>query len=186
MQFNTPKTFIHLGNTLHSISNKMLVNITHIISNVKNIKKSVAKSNEVYYNKHVDFNTLKRENTKGDNKMSKLTYKQEGDYQIPNLTLGLEEYPDRVGKYGILREKYLKEHKRSTVSLMIMDGSYWPHLCEIDKQAEEQVDLIMEQMMKAQNVTEELKEKDQMLWVQKVTNIKAQAEEIVLRELIYV
>ncbi|WP_317856451.1 TnpV protein [Chakrabartyella piscis] len=117
--------------------------------------------------------------------MNNLTYQKNGDYQIPNLTLGLEDYPETVGKYGLLRETHLKNHRRGTYSRMLTDGSLWPHLCEIDKQATDQVDLMMEQMMKSQNVTEELKAKDQMLWVQMVTNIKAQAEEVVLREMIY-
>ena len=104
---------------------------------------------------------------------------------IPDLTLGLEEYPDTVGKYGMLRETHLKTRRGGTYSRMLTDGSLWPHLVEVDRQAEEQVDFIMQKMMKSQGVTEQFKEQNQMLWVQMVTNIKAQAEEQVLAEMIY-
>ncbi len=117
--------------------------------------------------------------------MNNLTYQKNGDYQIPNLTVGLENYPETVGKYGMLRETHLKTHRSGTYSRMLQDGSLWPHLCQVDEQAQAQVDLMMDELMKAQGVTESLKESNQMLWVQMVTNIKAQAEEVVLREMIY-
>ena len=114
-----------------------------------------------------------------------LTYSKNGDYQIPNLTLGLDHLPDTLNKYGMLRDTHLQTNRKGTYRRMLMDNSLWGHLIEIGNTAEEQVDLMMEQMMESQGVTETLKAKDQMLWVQMVNNIKHQAEEIVLRELIY-
>uniref|UniRef100_UPI0035C8C85E TnpV protein n=1 Tax=Lacrimispora amygdalina TaxID=253257 RepID=UPI0035C8C85E len=97
----------------------------------------------------------------------------------------LDDLPDTVGKYGLMRETHLKEHRRGTYSRMLQDGSLWPHLVEVDRTGKSQEEHMMSEMMLAQGVTEELKAKDQLLWVQKVNNIKLQVEEVIREQLIY-
>ncbi len=118
--------------------------------------------------------------------VEKVNYIQNGDYRIPDLQMeDLENLPDTVGKYGMMRETHLKENRRGTYSRMLQDGSLWPHLVEVDRTAHYQVEQMTEEMMKAQGVTQALKAKDQLLWVQMATNIKLQAEEVVMKDLIY-
>lgn len=113
-----------------------------------------------------------------------LTYKQEGDYLIPNLEID-EEIEPPLTKYGMMRKKYLEEHKSGMFTIMILNGNLWKHCLEIQEQAEQRMDLLIEQMAKAEGVNDELKATNQMLWVQKMNNIKHSAEEIVVQELIY-
>ena len=113
-----------------------------------------------------------------------LTYKQAGDYLIPDLTLDgaeeLEEMP--LGKYGMLRRSYLRKHYYTGLQL---SGKLDRHLEEIDQQAKEMMDHLVFQMVKTFGVTEELKAENQLEWVRRMNNIRASAEEIVLKELIY-
>lgn len=111
-----------------------------------------------------------------------VTYRAEGDYLLPNLTV--PEAP-RVGKYGMLRRSYLKNHRNGIYTGMMLSGKLDGHLVEIDRQAHEMVERLIEQMAAQQGVNEQLKAADQMKWVGLMNNIKASAEEIVLRELIY-
>ena len=111
-----------------------------------------------------------------------VTYRAEGDYLLPNLTV--PEAP-RVGKYGMLRRSYLKNHRSGIYTGMMLSGKLDGHLTEIDRQAHEMVERLIEQMAAQQGVNEQLKATDQMKWVGLMNNIKASAEEIVLRELIY-
>lgn len=119
--------------------------------------------------------------------MKELTYKQAGDYLIPDLMLDgaeeLEEMP--LGKYGMLRETFLQREHRATYTSMLLTGRLEPHLREIDRQAQEQVDSMVEQMMARRGVDEELKASDPMAWVQVVNSFTAQAEESVLAEIVY-
>ena len=116
-----------------------------------------------------------------------LTYKQAGDYLIPDLTLDgaeeLEEMP--LGKYGMLRETFLREHHHGTYTSMLLTGRLEPHLRGIDRQAEEQVDKIVAGLMKRNGVDEAMKARDQMGWVQAVNSFTEQAEEMVLAEIVY-
>lgn len=91
-----------------------------------------------------------------------------------------------IGKYGKLRLKYLKEHKKAEYTILLMDNKLQKHLMEIDKIANERFDLLMKQFSQKENITEELKAKDQLKWVGLMNNIKHSAEEIILKELIYV
>ena len=112
------------------------------------------------------------------------TYRWEGDYRIPNLTLPDEpEY--HIGIWGQRRFDYLKKHKRALFSTLLMSGKLNEHLHKIDVSAFERWETIIEQMMKAQGVTEQLKAENAMLWVGKVNNIRACADEIIRSELIY-
>ena len=114
--------------------------------------------------------------------MNKLTYTQKGDYLIPDL-----EAPEapRIGKYGTMRHQYLRNHHRGIFDGMLLKGTLNGHLEEIDRQANEMMERLTSQMAKTQGVTEQLKATDQMAWVGWMNAIKAQAEEIVTRELIF-
>ena len=120
--------------------------------------------------------------------MAELTYIRVGDYYIPNLVLDLEpaESPKTVGKYGSLRRTYLKERRHELWHELAGSGKLTAHLLDIDKTASEWMDRMLPQMMKAAGVTEELKARNQMAWIGLVNNCKAQVEEIIFSDLIYV
>ena len=119
--------------------------------------------------------------------MAELTYTKVGDYLIPDLLLDgedeTEEYP--LGKYGMLRETFLEEHHHGRYTSMLLTGRLYPHLREIDRQAQEQVDRMVDDLKKQNGVDEAMKGRDQMGWVQAVNSFIAQAEEIVLAEIVY-
>ena len=102
----------------------------------------------------------------------------------PNLELPEEETP-RYGKYGRMRHTYLREHKKAYYTTLLFGGKLVAHLNEIDDAANTQMELITKQRAKSQGVTEALKAKDQMAWVEAMNNIRNAAEEVVLSELIY-
>ena len=112
---------------------------------------------------------------------SSLNYTKIGDYQLPNLTLSQPKTP--LGKYGRMRRNYLKEHRPVLYNTMLLNGSLYPHLMEVEQTAESQMQQTMEQLLK-QNPTPD-KERQQMAWVQHMNSLKAQAEELVLTELVY-
>jgi len=111
-----------------------------------------------------------------------VTYRTEGDYQLPNLTV--PEAP-RVGKYGMLRRSYLRNHKSGIYTGMMLAGTLDSHLEEVDRQATEMVESLTAKMAAQQGVTEELKAQDQMKWVGLMNNLRVSAEEVVMRELVY-
>ena len=112
------------------------------------------------------------------------TYRREGDYLLPNL---LPPVPRsyRLGKYGRMREKYLKEHRSPIYTAMFLHGTLFEHLAEIDQTCNTQVEQIIVQMAEREGVTEAMKASDQLAWVQKMNNIQNRAEEIILAELVY-
>ena len=112
-----------------------------------------------------------------------LTYTRNGDNLFPALYLEDANLP--IGKYGLLRKTYLKEHKRGWYSSLLLTGKLDAHLAEIDRACTERVELIMNQLAQREGVTESLKAADQMEWVRRMNNIRASAEEIVLSELVY-
>ena len=116
--------------------------------------------------------------------MSSLTYRQNGDYQIPNLSLS-DRSQQPLGKYGRMRKTYLKEHRPVLWNSMILSETLYPHLREIDQTANSRLEQMMPQLMQAAGVTEELKASDPMKWTGLMNSLKAQAEETILRELIY-
>ncbi len=113
------------------------------------------------------------------------TYRQEGDYLIPNLALPEEDTP-RFGKYGRQRLSYLREHKKAYYTGLLLDGKLMAHLNEIDEAATSRMELLTKQMAASQGITEALKAQDQMAWVGAMNNIRSAAVDIVLNELIYV
>lgn len=112
------------------------------------------------------------------------SYRRVGDYLIPNLELP-EGSSEPLGKYGRLRQAYLKEHRGSAYTGMLLNGTLWQHLHEVDKACYEQLDRLIPEMAKREGVTEALKAANQLEWVGRMNNIRNRAEEIVLSELIY-
>ena len=113
-----------------------------------------------------------------------LTYTKVGDYYIPNLTLG--DQPDKpIGLYGRMRRTYLHEYHPGTFNAMVLNGTLYRHLVEVDEAAQRRLDVLMPQLAKAAGATEDLKARDPMSWVGLMNNCKAQVEEIIFAELIY-
>ena len=112
-----------------------------------------------------------------------LTYTRNGDYLFPALYLEDANLP--IGKYGLLRKSYLKEHKRGWYSSLLLTGKLDEHLAEIDHSCNERIELIMNQLARREGVTETLKAADQMEWIRQMNSIRERAEEIVLSELVY-
>mgnify|MGYP006348152307 FL=1 len=113
-----------------------------------------------------------------------MSYTLHGDYYLPDLVLREEE--PIYGKYGMLRKQFLKEHRSAGYQYLLLTGKLNEHLNQIDQEAREQVETLMEQMTEKQGVTEELKVQDQMKWVRLMNNIKVSAEEIILKNTVYV
>ncbi len=113
-----------------------------------------------------------------------LTYTQVGDYWIPDLVLS--EQPSReLGHYGRLRRTYLKKHRPVLWETLVVNGKLFSHLLEVEDAANSRLEVLMPQLAKAAGATEELKASNQMKWVGLMNNCRAQAEEIILSELIY-
>ena len=106
-----------------------------------------------------------------------------GDYYIPDLKLPEENRP--IGRYGRLHREYLKQEHPARYSSLILTGKLWTYLADLNEQAEERLDLIMEQMKAAEGVTEELKAQNQLEWVGRMNNIRNRAEAIIKNEMIY-
>ena len=106
-----------------------------------------------------------------------------GDYYMPNLVLEKEKI--MLNKYGRMRLKFLKENKKAEYTIMFVNGTLNKHLKEIQQTAQERIDIIIEQLKQQNNLTEEMKNTDQLYWVSMMNNFKNTAEEIVLNELIY-
>lgn len=113
-----------------------------------------------------------------------MEYIQNGGYLIPDLALPAKETKP-LGKYGMLRKSYLKKHRKGLYSLMLLEGTLYDHLYEIDEEAHIFIDRYVKEMAIKEGVDETLKAKDQMAWVQAMNSILSRAEEIAFRELIY-
>ena len=113
-----------------------------------------------------------------------LWYELIGDYYIPVLTLSSEEQRP-IGKWGRMHRDYLKEHRPILFNDLILSGQLWTYLADLNEQAQERLSLIVDQMKKAEGVTEDLKAANQMVWVGAMNSIRNRAEEIILREMIY-
>lgn len=124
--------------------------------------------------------TSQFENSK-EYKCMKLTYIRKGNYLYPNLTIS-SETQQPIGKYGLLRKSFLKEHKPDLYQSMLLTGKLDVHLAEIDRVAQRRMDHIVEHMLKSNPAPSK---EDQLSWVAHMNGITAAAEEIVLTELIY-
>ena len=114
-----------------------------------------------------------------------IEYNLEGDYYIPNLAMPKQE-KITLNKYGRLRLKYLKEHKKADYTIMLMDGTLNTHLKEIQETADNRVQQIISELKAKSDLTEDMKNTNVFYWIGTMNSIKAQAEEIVFSELIYV
>ena len=112
------------------------------------------------------------------------TYRMVGDYKIPNITLPAEASKS-LGVWGLKRKDYLMKHKRVQFNIMLMNGTLWTHLAEVDEQASDMFSRLVEQMKVNEGITEQLKADNQMEWVAHMNNIEARAREIVNHELIF-
>ena len=112
-----------------------------------------------------------------------ITYTKHGDYYYPDLTLPPQPTED-IGRFGRMRKKYLKEHQPDTFALMLTENTLTQHLIDVDRQANEQIDLITSQLAHAEGVTEDLKARDQLSWIQVMNSCRARAEEQVIRKIV--
>ena len=112
-----------------------------------------------------------------------LVYLQVGDYFIPDLKLPQENRS--IGKYGRMHRDYLQEHNPIRFDVLVMEGKLWTYLADLNEQAQNRLQMIIMQMQEAESVNDELKEKNQMAWVQAMNSIHNRAEELVLHELVY-
>ena len=116
--------------------------------------------------------------------MSELIYRKNGDYLLPEL--GLTEAEKKpLGKYGMMRRQYLEQHRPGLYTRLLLSGKLMEHLQEIETTAQNRLESLMTQLKAKNNVTEELKAKDQMKWVGMMNSLKNQAEEMILTDLIY-
>lgn len=136
-------------------------------------------TNESRCDKNYEIEVKFMENKKSINHME---YVLVGDYYIPALKLPAEERS--IGKYGRMHREYLKEHNPMMFNDLVLDGQLWTYLADLNEQAENRLQFIIKQMQETENVTDELKEQNQMAWVQAMNNIYNRAEEIVIHELV--
>ena len=116
---------------------------------------------------------------------SKITYRKVGDYIISNIILPPKETKVELGLWGIKHKDYLMKNKRVLFNIMITKGTLYQYFAEVDKQAEEMFFRLIDDMAKAEGITEQLKAENQLEWVGRMNNIQAMAREIVINELIF-
>ena len=114
----------------------------------------------------------------------KMDYTLVGDYYIPNLELPQESRP--IGKWGRMHRRYLETYHPIRFNQLVLSGTLWTYLADLNEQAQARMETLIEQMKTAEGVTESLKANDPMAWVQRMNGIRARAEEIVREELIFV
>ena len=114
--------------------------------------------------------------------MEQITYIKAGDYYIPDWKLPKEHRP--IGRWGRMHRDYLKEHRPVVFNQLVLSGNLWAYLSDINEQAQQRMEVLVKQMMASEGVTEELKEVNQMEWVQRINDIQVRSEEIALKEII--
>ena len=124
-------------------------------------------------------------NTISDFEKNGGTYTKVGDYYLPDLVLPSEEETRPIGIWGMRHKCYLIEHKKAIFTIMQMNGTLHTYLADLNEQAGDMFLRLVKEMAKSEGVTEQLKAENQMLWVQKMNNIRNRAMEIVNSELIY-
>ena len=112
-----------------------------------------------------------------------INYIRVGDYFIPDLTLPEEIRP--IGRWGRMPREYLREHKPIQYNCLLLSGKLWTYLADLNEQAQDRLERMIDRMKAVEGITEALKASDPMVWVQSMNNIRARAEEIILQELIY-
>lgn len=116
--------------------------------------------------------------------MQEIQYTKQGDYLIPNLLPPQDESNPLLGKYGLMRREYLKNHRKVLYTNLLTSGKLNGHLRDVQEQAQARMELLIRQMAEAQNITEKLKASDQMEWAGRMNNVRNATEEIILTELI--
>ena len=114
-----------------------------------------------------------------------ISYRRVGDYLIPNLIIPPEEARVTLGKWGMMHKSYLEKHEKVLFSTLLIQGRLYQHCAEVEAQARDMFDTLVEQMKEAEGVTEQLKEENQLEWVCRMGNIEQRAREVVCAELIY-
>lgn len=187
--FNQLIVLGHLGSAVNEISRPVLMQIgRYVLNNLENDLKTVAKEKEVVYNK---FNALMRESNTDNTEdreekrrkqtMREISYSQNGEYQIPDISL--EETRGTIGKYGMMRKEYLRNHKVARFNILTLQNRLDSHLMEIDSQARQRVDDLMNELLEKDPAPDKMA--DGMAWTRHMNQIKAQAEELVIQEIIY-
>ena len=115
-----------------------------------------------------------------------ISYRNVGDYNIPNFTLPPEEAKIDLGKWGMLHKDYLLKHKKVLFVTLLTEGKLYQHCAEIENHAQQMFDTLVKQIKETEGITEELKEENQMEWIQQINSIQERATEIVNHSLIYV
>lgn len=115
----------------------------------------------------------------------KITYREVGDYLIPNIKLPPKEASVRLGKWGMMYKSHLEKHRSAVFNSLLIKGKLYQHCAEVEKQAQDMFDMLVEQMKEVEGVTEDLKEHNQWEWVQRMGNVEARAREIVCEEVLY-
>ncbi|MBO5396174.1 MAG: TnpV protein [Clostridia bacterium] len=113
-----------------------------------------------------------------------ISYRRVRDYNIPNFVLPPEEANIRLGKWGMLHKDYLLNHKKVLFATLLTQGKLYQHCSEVETQAQDMFDSLVEQMKATEGVTEQLKEENQLEWVCRMQNIEARAREIICNDLI--
>lgn len=117
--------------------------------------------------------------------MANITYRQVGDYMIPNLRIPPEESAIRLGKWGMMYKDYLQKHNPVLFTTLLTQGTLYQHCAHIDTQAQQMFNTLISQMIQSENITEHLKEQNQLEWVRRMNSIQERASEIICNELIY-
>ena len=115
--------------------------------------------------------------------MEQITYIKVGDYYIPDWKLPEETRP--IGRWGRMHRDYLKEYRPVVFNQLVLSGSLWTYLADINEQAQQRIDVLIKQMMASEGVTEDLKDVNQMEWVRRMNGIRSRTVEIVLNEIVY-
>ena len=113
-----------------------------------------------------------------------INYIRSGNYYIPDLTL--PEEPRPMGKWGRMHREYLKEHKPIQYNCLLLSGELWTYLADLNEQAQDRLERMIDRMKAVEGITEALKASDPMVWVQRMNNIRSRVEEIVREELVFV
>ena len=114
--------------------------------------------------------------------MEQIAYIKVGDYYIPDWKLPEAHRP--IGRWSRMHRDYLKEHRPVIFNQLVLSGNLWTYLADINEQAQQRMEVLVKQMMASEGVTEELKEMNQMEWVQRINNIRNRAEHIILQEIV--
>jgi len=118
------------------------------------------------------------------NEQTGISYTLHGEFYLPDIKVAEENIT--LGKLGMMHKSYLEKHKKTLLNSLLIQGKLYQHCAEVERQAKEMFEQFIEQMIKVEGVTEQLKEEDQLEWVQRMGDIQQRASEIVCKELIYV